>query len=396
MQPAYQGHMQPLLRYGFSVICVATALGLALILHYYRFRDLELPILSLAVAVATWYGGLGPSVLAVLLSMAAFNYFFTEPYFSFYVSRTDIPYFLTFVLWAIIVAWFSIDSRWTHEGLRQARDRLQIEVEQRALREDDISRLNQELAKRAAELEATNKNLESFAYSLEADLARINRVSIMGELAASLAHEIKQPIAGAAASAHACLRWLQLKPPKTEDARGSVSRILNDLDRASDIIDRNVSLYARGATQRELIDLNEIIRLTVVLLQNSAKRYSISVRTELALGLPTTTADRVQLQQVLTNLMFNGIEAMQDTGGELTVASRRSEDGQLLISVSDSGKGLSIDDAERFEAFYTTKPQGNGIGLSISRRIIESHGGRLWAGPNTGRGATFQFVLPLT
>jgi PAS domain S-box-containing protein len=230
---------------------------------------------------------------------------------------------------------------------------------------------------------------------LEEDLARINRVSIMGELAASLGHEIKQPIAAAAINAGACLRWLQREPPEIEEVRRSVSRIANDLDRAASIIDRNRSLYSRGTPQRELVDLNVIIRQMVVLLHDAANRHSISIRTDLDAALPTTTADRVQLQQVLMNLMLNGIEAMKDESGELSVTSKRTENGELLISVGDSGLGLPGEEPERiFEAFFTTKPQGTGMGLSISRRIIESHGGRLWASPNTGRGASFQFTLP--
>ena len=230
---------------------------------------------------------------------------------------------------------------------------------------------------------------------LEADLARINRVGIMGELAASLGHEIMQPIAAAAINARACLRWLQREPPEIDEARKTVSRIANDVDRAAGIIERNRLLYRRGTPQRELTDLNEIIRQMVVLLHDAASRHSISIRTDLDAALPTTTADRVQLQQVLMNLMLNGIEAMRDESGELHVTSQRTEDGQLLISVIDLGIGLPGEEAERiFEAFFTTKPQGTGMGLSISRRIIESHGGRLWASPNTERGAIFQFTLP--
>jgi signal transduction histidine kinase len=230
---------------------------------------------------------------------------------------------------------------------------------------------------------------------LEADLARINRVGMMGELAASLGHEIGQPIAAAAINARAGLRWLQREPPEIEEARQRVSRIVDDVERAAGIIERNRSLYRRGTPQRELIDLNEIIRQMVVLLHDAASRYSVSIRTNLDAALPMTTADRVQLQQVLMNLMLNGIEAMKDESGELSVTSKRSEDGQLLISVSDSGIGLPGAEPERiFEAFFTTKPQGTGMGLSISRRIIESHDGRLWASPNMGRGATFQFTLP--
>jgi PAS domain S-box-containing protein len=233
-------------------------------------------------------------------------------------------------------------------------------------------------------------------HQLEGDLARINRVSMMGELAASLAHEIKQPIAGIAADAMAVLRWLHREPPEIEEACQSASRIINGTDRAVHIVDRNRALYSRETTQRELIDLNEIIREMVILLRDTAHRHSISIRSELDPALPATSADRVQLQQVLMNLMLNGIEAMKEESGELSVTSTRTEDGELLVAVSDSGIGLPPAGPERiFEAFFTTKPDGTGMGLSISRRIIESHGGRLWASDNAGRGATFRFTLPM-
>jgi len=230
---------------------------------------------------------------------------------------------------------------------------------------------------------------------LEADLAHINRVSMMGELTASLAHEIKQPLSAAIIDANACMRWLRRDRPDVMEACGAASRMITAVTRAAGIIDRVRSLYGRGTPEREVVDLNEILREMTVLLGDAADRHSISFRTELDRGLPRTTADRVQLQQVLMNLMLNGIEAMRETGGELTIASKRTEPGQLLVSVSDWGIGLPVDEAERiFDAFFTTKPQGTGMGLSISRRIIESHGGRLWASPNAGRGAVFQFTLP--
>jgi signal transduction histidine kinase/CheY-like chemotaxis protein len=229
---------------------------------------------------------------------------------------------------------------------------------------------------------------------LEADLAHMNRVSMMGELAASLAHEIKQPMAAAALNAEACRQWLRRDAPDVTKASEVASATAAAVKRAGGIIDRVSSLYRRGTPKRELVDLNEIVREMSVLLGDMANRNAVSIRTDLDPELPATTADRVQLQQVLMNLMLNGIEAMQDTGGELTATSKRTEDGQLLISVSDTGIGLSIDKAELiFSAFFTTKPQGTGMGLSISRRIIASHGGRLWANPNTGRGTTFQFTL---
>jgi PAS domain S-box-containing protein len=229
---------------------------------------------------------------------------------------------------------------------------------------------------------------------LEADLAYMNREMTMGELAASLAHELKQPMAAAANDANACLQWLCRDAPDLTEACEAASATIADVTRAAEIIDRVRSLYRRGTPLLEPIQLNEIVREMTVLLSGTANRGSISLRTALDPGLPATTADRVLLQQVLMNLMINGIEAMRGTGGELTVTSKRNDDGQLLISVTDSGTGLPDDSERIFEAFFTTKPQGTGMGLSISRRIVESHGGRLWASRNTGGGATFQFVLP--
>jgi PAS domain S-box-containing protein len=231
---------------------------------------------------------------------------------------------------------------------------------------------------------------------LEADLAHINRVSMMGELTASLAHEIKQPIAAALMDAKTCVRWLRRDIPDIAEGCEAALRMINDATRAAEVIDRVRSLYKRETSDRELLDINEIIREMIILLHDKANRTSISIRTELASGLPRITADRVQLQQVLMNLMLNGIEAMKGANGDLTVTSKRADDGQVLISVSDSGIGLPIGEGDRiFEAFFTTKEQGTGLGLSISRRIVESHGGHLWASANTGSGATFQFTLPI-
>jgi PAS domain S-box-containing protein len=229
----------------------------------------------------------------------------------------------------------------------------------------------------------------------QADLAYMSRVITVGELAASLAHEIKQPITAAVMNAKTCARWLQRDEPNIAEACEAASRIVKDTTRAADIIDRVRSLYRRGAPQRELVDINEIVREMTVLLHDEANRYSIPIRGELSPGLPKVMADRVQLQQVVMNLMLNGIEAMRDTGGELRITSKRTEDGQLMISVSDSGIGLPHEKPDRiFQAFFTTKAQGTGMGLSISRAIVESHSGRLWASANTGRGATFHFSLP--
>jgi PAS domain S-box-containing protein len=229
----------------------------------------------------------------------------------------------------------------------------------------------------------------------EADLTHISRVTTMGELTASLAHEITQPIAGALTNANACRRWLTRDLPELEEARQAASRVAKDLGRASDIISRIRLLFKKSAPERELVDVNEVIREMIVLLSGEANRFSISIRPDVADGLPKVMADRVQLQQVLMNLMLNGIDAMRNMPGELTVKSQRGGDGELLISVSDTGVGLPLERADQiFNAFFTTKPHGTGMGLPISRSIVEAHGGRLWAAPNAGRGTTFQFTLP--
>src|SRR5882757_2459477 len=230
----------------------------------------------------------------------------------------------------------------------------------------------------------------------QADLAHINRVTTMGELTASLAHEIKQPISAASTNAKTCLRWLGRDDPNVAEAREAASRIVKDVTRAADIIGRISLLFKKGGLQTELVDVNELIREMIVLLRSEASRHSISIRTEFAEDLPKVMADRVQLQQVFMNLMLNGIDAMKEmSGGSELIIKSEADDGQLLISVSDTGVGLPPEQADQiFRAFFTTKDNGTGMGLPISRSIIESHGGRLWAAGASGQGATFQFTLP--
>jgi signal transduction histidine kinase len=230
---------------------------------------------------------------------------------------------------------------------------------------------------------------------LEADLAHTNRVSTLGEMAASLAHEIKQPISAAITSANSCIEWLAHEPPNLNRARAAVARIDKYGNRAAEIIDRIRSLYKKSPPQRELVDVNGIVQEILTLLNGEASRHSVAIHTELAAELPEIVADRVQLQQVFMNLMVNAIEAMKDSGGELTVKSEL-QDGQLQFSVSDRGVGLPMENVDQiFSAFFTTKHQGSGMGLAISRSIVESHGGQLWASANSGGGATFHFTLPI-
>jgi PAS domain S-box-containing protein len=230
---------------------------------------------------------------------------------------------------------------------------------------------------------------------LEADLAHINRVSTMGELVASISHELAQPITVTTANAKASLRWLQRDPPELAEVRKGTERIVEAGTLASEIINRLRSLYKKAPPKRELVAINEVIGEMAGMLGSEARRHGVSIYTDIKDDLPMTVADRVQLQQVLMNLMLNGIEAIKDTGGVVTVKSQLGEDSQIEISVNDTGPGLPLGKADQiFDAFFTTKPQGSGMGLAISKSIVESHGGRIWANGDGGRGATFHFTLP--
>jgi len=231
----------------------------------------------------------------------------------------------------------------------------------------------------------------------QTELAHANRVTAMGELTASVAHEVNQPIAAAVTNANTCLRWLSRDHPDLEEARAAALRIVKDATRAGEIINRIRLLFTKDTQQWELIDVAEVIRGMIVLLRDEAIQFKVSLRADLAAGIPQIMGDRVQLQQVMLNLVMNSIEAMKDVDGkrELVIKARPTENDQLLVSVSDTGVGLPEQQADQiFNAFFTTKHQGIGMGLSISRSIIESHGGRLWAEKKAGDGAVFLFSLP--
>jgi signal transduction histidine kinase len=233
---------------------------------------------------------------------------------------------------------------------------------------------------------------------VKAHLAYLSRVTTMGELTASLAHEIRQPIAAAMTNAKTCLRWLGRDHPDVEEGSEAAARMVKDVTRAADIISSISALFKKDALPQESVDVNELVREMIGMVRSEASRHAISIRTELDPDLPQVMAERVQLQQVFMNLMLNGIDSMKDTSGakELTITSAADERG-LLISVSDTGVGLPAERADQiFNAFFTTKDRGLGMGLPISRSIVESHGGRLWAMANSERGATFQFSLPAT
>ena len=242
------------------------------------------------------------------------------------------------------------------------------------------------------------KEAEESLRAAQTELAHVNRVTTMGELTATLAHEVNQPIAAASINANVCLRLLKREEPDLEEASRAASRMVGDVNRAAEIITRVRQFFRKGSTPREPLDLNELIRGMTVILRNELTQHSVGVQMDLDEQLPPVMADRVQLQQVLMNLMINGIDAMKNVDGvrQLTLTSECAEDNLLLISVQDTGPGLPVEHADQiFTTFFTTKNYGTGMGLSISRSIIESHGGRLWAGSKSERGASFQFTLPV-
>ena len=218
----------------------------------------------------------------------------------------------------------------------------------------------------------------------------------MGELVASISHELAQPITITTAHAKASLRWLQRDPPDVTEARKGTEKIIEAGALASEIINRLRSLYKLAPPKRELVAINEVVGEMAGMMGDEAREHGVSIRTDLKDDLPMTVADRVQLQQVLMNLMLNGIEAMKDTGGQLTIKSQFGEDGKIQISIHDTGPGLPAGKVDQiFHAFFTTKPQGSGMGLAICKSIVESQGGRIWARGDGGLGATFHFTLPM-
>jgi PAS domain S-box-containing protein len=244
------------------------------------------------------------------------------------------------------------------------------------------------------------RRAEEVLRQAQADLAHVNRVTTMGELTASLAHEVNQPIAAAVTNANTCVRWLAREHPDLEEARAAAMRIVKDGTRAAEIVSRIRQIFKKSVLERELVDVNIVIREMIVLLHGEAMKHHISFLTELAADLPKVLGDRVQLQQVVMNLIVNSIDAMKDVDEkrEVVIKSHPTENAHIMVSVSDTGMGLPPQQEDQvFNAFFTTKPNGTGMGLRICRSIVESHGGRLWAATGkSGRGATFQFTLPTT
>jgi len=293
-----------------------------------------------------------------------------------------------------------LDTVRTHQFVLARRHGSWVVLESAALKraKAEIKLLNEELERRVVERTSELMKASEALREAQAELARVTRLTAMGELTASIGHELNQPLAGAVANSDACLAWLSSQPPNLDEARAAAERTVEATTRATDIVRRIRVLFKKAAPEKMRVNINEVIEETLALIRSEALRKNVSLQTELGSQLPPVLGDRVQLQQVMLNLIINGIEAMSrvdDWPRQLRIRSARHDPNQLLVSIGDSGVGIDAQVIDRiFEPFYTTKPQGIGMGLAISRSIIEAHGGRLWPEANTPNGATFQCTLP--
>jgi len=360
-------------RYGLAVINVAVALVLTIWLE--KYTDIT-PLFYAAIVVSAWFGGMGPGLLAVVLSELAIDYYFVAPFYSLRLGPKPISFMVVFGVLAMLTSWMSSKRRQAEVGLKQARDELELKVQDRT---KELRQANETLRER------------------EAELTHVTRVMTLGELTASIAHEVNQPLAAIVTNGNACLRWLAGATPNLSEARLAVERIIKDSYRASEVIARIRSLVKKTPPRNDWVDLNEVIVEVLALAQNEVRRNRVSLNRQLQEDLPRVRGDRVQLQQVVLNLIMNGLEAIarsKNGARELSVLSEADETNNVTIAVRDSGEGLDAANLDHvFDAFYTTKPHGMGMGLAISRTIIESHGGRIWATANSPKGAVFQFTL---
>ena len=370
----HRGH--PAIRYGFSVVCVAVALGVALAFQYYGFRAVELPAFNLAIVVITWYAGIGPSVLAVVLCTACFDYFFTEPIYSFEVSSENLPYFFLFTAWAAIMAWFVAVRRRIESDLRAARDHLQVEVEQRKRREDEIRALNNELAKRARELETSNNELESFAYSVSHDLR------------APLRHVV----------GYSELLQRQASSLIDEKSRRFMQTILESAKRMGNLIDDLLafSRIGRTETKKALVSLDQLVKEVVAEIGQDTRGRDIVWKTN---PLPVCYGDRSMLRLVIVNLLSNAVKfTRMRAQAEIEIGCVDGEN-EVEVFVRDNGAGFDMQYVDKlfgvFQRLHLPEEfEGTGIGLATVRRIIHRHGGEVRAEGGVDQGATLYFSLP--
>jgi C4-dicarboxylate-specific signal transduction histidine kinase len=377
-----------------SYVAAALSVGIAvgITLELGSVIKLSSTLFFCSVMFSSWYGGIWPGAFAALLSVIALDYYFIPPLYALGISLEEAPDMIVFVATALFIGWLSGEQKRAQESLRNARDELDTKVQERTA---ELKGANEQLQSEIAEREAAQEGL----IRAQAEIARIARITTMGELAASIAHELNQPLGSIVMSGDACLRWLSAKPPNLDEVREAVEAIIRDGTRASAVLVRTRGLLRRGERLRERLDINDVIREVVALSDNELRRNRVSLRTDLPGNLPPIVVDRVLLEQVMLNLTMNAIEAMRavsDRARVLRIRTEKQPSGNIFVFVQDSGVGVDPKHASRiFEAFYTTKAEGIGMGLTISRSIIEAHGGRLWAIANDGPGSTFCFTLPI-
>jgi two-component system, LuxR family, sensor kinase FixL len=495
-------------RYALAVVSVGVALVATMFLQP---NELVAPLFFLAIILTAWFGGMGPGLLAALMSTLCIDFFFLAPVHNLKVQLANIPHLLVFFISAVLVSSWSAVRRHAETLLRRARDEQEVKIQERTAdlkqaneklqveiterqraeetlrqradlldlthdtifardmndvitywnhgaeelygwkKEEAVGKVSHELTQTIfpAPLEDINETLlrtgrwegelkhtrrdgthvvvasrwslqrnehgmphailetnnditehkqaEEALQKTQAELAHVTRVTTMGELTSSIAHEVNQPLAAIVTNGNACLRWLSNDPPNVEEARQNLLRMVKDSHRASEVVARIRAFFRKTAPERVRVNINKLIEDVIGMVPAELRRNRVQVRTELADDLPPVVGDQIQLQQVVLNLVINAIEAMSNVRGprELLIKSRRYEAGSVIVCVQDSGVGFDEQNASQiFNAFFTTKPKGLGMGLSISRNAIEAYGGRLWATTNDGGGATFQFTLP--
>jgi len=380
-----------ILRYGLGVLAVTAA---TIIQHLGDIHFAVTPSFVCAVMVSGWFGGMGPGLLTTALSILALKYYFVPPTGTFAIDTAYIPSITLFSLVALFVTWLTSRERKGAMSLVHAHDQLDLKIHEL---EKSNESLQAEIAARTRAEEEIRESERRYS-EVQMELVHANRVATMGQLSASIAHEVNQPIGATLNNASAALRWLSKEPADLEKARQALNRIVANGNRVSEVIGRMRALFQKAPLRKEEMDINGAILEVIALTRDEVAKNDISVQSDLVEGLPLIQGDRVQLQQVLMNLIINAVEALSSVSEgsrELVITTGKGEPDGVLVVVRDSGPGLSSPGLERiFEAFYTTKPGGLGMGLSICRSIIEAHGGRLWATAAQPQGATFQFTLP--
>jgi C4-dicarboxylate-specific signal transduction histidine kinase len=334
-----------------------------------------------------------PSIFVSVISVLCLDYFFAPPLFSLQLSDPlDVVALVVFLGTALLITRLMSQRKRAEEALQKVLGELESKVQQRTA---ELARANDELRGEIADRQRAEEALQK----AQTELAHVTRVMTLGELTASIAHEVNQPLAAVVTNGQAGLRWLALETPRLDEARAAVERIVRDGNRASEVIQRIRALARKNPTLMVSLDINEVIREAVLLVRREVSNQGASMRMELAPALPAVLGDRIQLQQVVVNLVMNGVDAMTtitDRPREILIQSQPHETREVLVAVRDSGIGIDSESADRlFNAFFTTKPSGMGMGLSISRSIIMAHGGKLWASPNAEHGAAFQFTVPI-